>query len=157
MRRKEREVTDPKALEEILKQCKICRIAMRDEKGLYIVPLSFGYAYEGGKLTLYFHSAKEGRKVSAFQASPDVAFEMDCGMELIAGETACHYTCAYQSVIGSGLVSQVEGHDEKAKALDALMFHQTGRHFDFNEKMTGYAAVYKLEASAFSGKQNLMA
>ena len=42
MRRSEREITDPEKLRQILDACKVCRIAMQDEQGLYLVPLNFG-------------------------------------------------------------------------------------------------------------------
>lgn len=31
-----------------------------------MVPLSYGYKLEKGQITLYFHSAKEGRKLDIF-------------------------------------------------------------------------------------------
>ena len=61
MRRAERQVTDLAAIQEIVKACNVCRLAMQDEEGLYIVPLSPGAKWEGEKLTLYFHCAGEGR------------------------------------------------------------------------------------------------
>ena len=65
MRRKDREVTNPEEIESILRRCRVCRIAMQDEEGLYILPLSYGYEMDNGCLTLYFHGAKEGRKIRA--------------------------------------------------------------------------------------------
>ena len=43
MRRKDRAVSDPKELTNILDLCNICRIAYQDAEGLTIVPLNFGY------------------------------------------------------------------------------------------------------------------
>ena len=63
MRRKDRLVDDPHELRLILEECKVCRIATIDEEGLYIVPLNFGYEYDGEKLALYVHSSRDGRKV----------------------------------------------------------------------------------------------
>lgn len=50
MRRKDRLVDDPDELRLILEECKVWPIATMDEEGLYIVPLNFGYEYDGGKL-----------------------------------------------------------------------------------------------------------
>ncbi len=66
MRRKEREITDTHQLQQILEECKVCRVAMQDKDGLYLVPLNFGYQYQDGKLTLYLHSSKEGRRSLPF-------------------------------------------------------------------------------------------
>ena len=80
MRRRDRQITDPAAIADLLSRCKVCRIAVTDRQGPYIVPLNFGYQLsESGALTLYFHSAQTGRKLSALQAcTGPVAFEMDC-------------------------------------------------------------------------------
>lgn len=67
MRRKDREVTCEADKLAILDECKVCRVALQDEQGLYIVPMNFGYQYESDRLTLYFHSAKSGRKITALQ------------------------------------------------------------------------------------------
>ena len=61
MRRRVRCVSDRAEIERIIADSSVCRVAVKDEEWLYIVPLSFGFVYEGDSLTLYFHSAKEGR------------------------------------------------------------------------------------------------
>ena len=43
MRRKDRHITQPDRIMSIIDGCSVCRIAMQDGEGLYIVPLSFGY------------------------------------------------------------------------------------------------------------------
>lgn len=153
MRRKEREVKDHQALCAILDECKVCRVATQDDEGLYIVPMNFGYSMQNGKLTLYFHSAKEGRKVRAFAKDSRAAFELDCGHSLIARETACEYSFAYKSIIGDGKITVIDDAEEKKAALSLLMKHQTGKGFVFTDKMADTAFVYKLEAEHFTGKQ----
>ena len=78
MRRKDREIIDIEQIRDIIEKCKVCRLAMQDEEGLYLVPLNFGYEFEKESLALYFHSAKEGRKLRAIQKNSKVCFEMDC-------------------------------------------------------------------------------
>ena len=65
MRRKDREITDYQTMLEVLAACSCIRLGLADENGAYIVPVNFGMAEENGKLTLYFHGAKEGHKVDA--------------------------------------------------------------------------------------------
>ena len=77
MRRADREVTDRKQLEEILQACHAVHIGAQDGDGMFVVPMNYGFHLEGDRLTLYVHSAQEGRKVSAFRAGGTVAFEMD--------------------------------------------------------------------------------
>ncbi|WP_243117476.1 hypothetical protein [Muricomes intestini] len=48
MRRKEREIKEREDILHVLDTCKVIRIAMHDEEGIYILPLNFGYTYKGG-------------------------------------------------------------------------------------------------------------
>jgi len=102
LRRKDREINEINELLQVIDQCKICRIAMQDNEGLYIVPMNFGYIYENKQLVLYFHSAKEGRKISALKENSNVCFEMDCENRLTAGDKACKYSYSFKSIIGNG-------------------------------------------------------
>ena len=153
MRRKDREVSDLTAIEEIIGHCYVCRAAYQDAEGMTIVPMNFGYALEDGRLTLYFHSAREGRKVDAFARGAQVAFEMDGVMELIQAETACEYGCTYESVVGNGRGGIVNDPAEKCRAMTLLMRRQTGRHFEFTPEQLEHVAVLKIEASQFTAKR----
>ena len=66
MRRADREIGDVTQKMEVLRRCKVVHLAMVDGHGLYSLPLSFGFQVEGEELTLYLHSAKEGRKVVGY-------------------------------------------------------------------------------------------
>lgn len=154
MRRKEREITNMQQIREILDTCQVCRLAMQDEEGLYLVPLNFGYELEGETLTLYFHSAKEGRKITALSPSAPVCFEMDCSHHLVSGDAPCAYTYEFQSIIGSGTAVIVEDFEEKQHALAVLMKHMSGKDFEFTEPMTDLISVIKVQTSNFTGKAN---
>lgn len=151
MRRKDRAVTNPIELSNILDTCNICRIAYQDAEGLTIVPLNFGYVYEE-KLSLYFHSAQAGRKFDAFQTPQTVAFEMDGAHRLIEGEAACDYSYSFVSIIGNGIISNVEAMDEKITALKSLMRHETKREFEITNDMTQQVAIFRLDVENFTGK-----
>ena len=100
MRRTDRELTGISELRAILDQCDAMRIAGQDAEGFFIFPVNFGYTVEGDKLTLYFHSATEGRKARAFAQGCEIAFEMDCGHKLRTADTACGHSFTYRSVMG---------------------------------------------------------
>ena len=131
MRRSDRAVTAPQEIRDILDRCKVCRLAMADAAGLYIVPMNFGYTLEEGRLTLYFHSAREGRKIDAITAAPQVAFEMDGGHALTAGDAPCDYSYRYESITGTGRAAFCRTAEEKAAGLRAIFLHQTGQDFAF--------------------------
>lgn len=152
MRRKDREVTEPGELMQIIDQCKVCRIAMHDKAGLYIVPMNFGYTYENNQLVLFFHSAKEGRKISALQENSEVCFEMDCEHRLITADAACKYGYFFKSVIGYGKAVFIEDIEEKKTALSLLMKHQTGQDFSFDAGMVNSVSVFKIIVHNYTGK-----
>lgn len=154
MRIKEREVTDWIELKGILDSCQICRVALKDVDGLYIVPLNFGFEFNDQSLTLYFHSAKTGRKLSAIRKDGQVAFEMDTDHRLIEADKACGYGFAFSSIIGNGHAEIVSDLDEKKKGLSLLMKHQTGKDFIFDAKMASTVTVWKVIADDYSGKRH---
>lgn len=154
MRRKDREITEISKMLKVLDKCMVCRVAMQDNDGLYIVPLNFGYSFENNELVLYFHSAKEGRKISALMENNNVSFEMDCEHSLITAETACGYGYSFKSIIGNGKAEFIEEAEDKKKALSILMKHQTGQDFTFDEKMASTVAVFKITAHSFTGKDH---
>lgn len=152
MRRKDREVTEKHELLEIIAQCKVCRLGVLDAQGVYIVPMNFGYTYEDDQLSLFFHSAKEGRKIDALRANASVCFEMDCGHQLLEAKTPCGYGYAFKSIIGQGQVSFIQNIGEKELALKALMRQQCGREFAFSDCMMQSVVVFKIVVECFSGK-----
>lgn len=154
LRRKDREVTGTKDLLQIIDQCKVCRIGMKDELGLYIVPLNFGYTYEDKQLVLFFHSAKQGRKIDCLKASGDVCFEMDCEHSLITADSPCNYGFYFKSVVGNGKAEFIDDPEEKKSALSALMMHQTGQDFSFDDEMASAVTVFKIIVTSFTGKDH---
>ncbi len=156
MRRTEREVKNEDRILEILDHCRVCRIAFTDEEGLYIVPMNYGYRLEEGKLTLYFHGAKDGRRARhLLKGAFSAAFELDWEQGLTgAGENPCAYSCRYASVIGTGTVSVIHAPEQKKEALSRLMICQTGKSFPFSDQMAETVLIFQLEADQFSAKSN---
>lgn len=153
MRRKDREVTDYEKMLEIVKSCDCCRIGLTDGDEAYIVPLNFGYEYTDGKLVLYFHSAKEGRKIELINKTGKAAFEMDGKHELVGGEAACSYTYMYECVMGNGKISVVQDEDEKIYGIQKIMEHYTGKNdWEFKTEALNMMSVIKLEVVQWSCK-----
>jgi len=155
MRRKDREITDLNEKLAVLKQCKVCRLGLSLHDEPYIIPLNFGYSFADNVLTLYFHSAADGKKIDVLRANPMACFEVDTDHELVESDIACGYTFRYASLIGSGRVTFITDTEEKRNALNALMRHQTGedRVFSFRDEEIARVLAYKLTVSEFSGKR----
>ncbi len=156
MRRKDREITDNKRIDEIISKCRICRLGFNDNGKVYIVPLNFGFEEKDGKRIFYFHGAKEGRKIELIKTSPYAGFEMDTDYELITGNTACNYSAAYQSIIGNGSVSFVESIADKTQALNLLMYADTGKkNWSFPSEALENVCVFRLEVEEISCKEHI--
>ncbi len=140
---------------EILNSCDCCRIGCWDGKNVYIVPLNFGYEVNNETLILYFHSAKEGRKIDLIKQHQTIGFEMDTRHELVEGTTACGFSYRYQSIIGTGAVSMITDRTEKIHGLTQIMSHYSSKqHWSFSEQMIDLAAVMKVEVTEWSCKQH---
>lgn len=154
MRRKDREVTNLEVIGEIIAGCKVCSVAMQDKLGLYILPMNFGYSYKENKLTLFFHSAKEGRKLDAIRKDGKVAFEMNCNNKLIEAKAPCGYGSYFSSITGTGFATIVEDVEEKKQALTDILLHQAGKEFIFEDKHTNSVCIFKIEVDSFCAKSH---
>ena len=154
MRRSDREVADKSEIVEIIDKCEVCRLAFSDNNIPYIVPMNFGYSYEEGKLTLYFHGASEGRKHDMIKKNPVASFEMDCSHKLIEAEEAGDYSMEFESVIGSGNIKYCTEKADKTHALKQLMKqYAKDREFTFPDHVMDSVTVFKLEVEEFAGKR----
>jgi len=156
MRRKDREITDKAEIIKIIEQCEVCRLGLSDDNIPYIIPMNYGYKYQEGKLTLYFHGAKEGKKLDIIAKNPKACFEVDCSHELVTAEEAWNYTMNYESVIGNGEISICTDKSEIAEGLQLLM-KQVARdkEFTFPDHVMNSVTVFKLEVTDFTGKRNI--
>mgnify|MGYP000881350120 FL=1 len=151
MRRKEKEITDNNILEEILKHGEICRLALVDHGIPYIVPVNYGY--ESG--ALFFHSAREGRKIDILKSNNQVCFEIETDVEIIRNSTACNWGMKYKSIIGYGKVEWIESNEEKIEGLNILMRQYSPENdFTYHSGALDNVLVFKIIIDKLSGKQS---
>lgn len=157
MRLKKREVQDIGRIKELVRQCRTVRIGAVDEEGVFVVPMSFGFAWQGpqgDELTLWLHSAGEGRKARAFDGSPQVAIEMDIEDGLIEGDYACAFSFAYRSLMGSGRIRRVGDVEGKLEGLQLILDHMAqGAEQDFSPTAIERVTVYRVDVEHLSAKQ----
>ena len=152
MTRREREVTDINEIIKILDSAKVLRLGLVDGDEAYVVPMNYGYTLENDKLTLWLHGAKRGRKLDLIRANPKVFFEMECGVQPFEGEIACKYGIEYSSIMGRGKAEIIEDIEIKKAALSHLMKTQTGKDFEFEEKMTKIVTIIKINTLEYTAK-----
>lgn len=152
MRRNDREITDPNNIADFIAKEQILRIAFYDEGDIYIVPINYGYSYDG-QYTFYFHGAKAGRKYELAKKTPKVGFEIDGNYSLLVGEMACDFSATFQSVVGTGTLSIVEDTEEKVKGLNAIMKQTTSKkEWYYSKEMLAAVAVFRLDVDKMSCK-----
>lgn len=152
MTRREFEVTDRDVIRGILDRSKVLRLGLIDGALPYVVPMNYGYRLEDGKLTLYLHSAVKGYKLDVIAKNPVCCFEMDCDVSPFQGKIACQYGITYYSLMGRGQVQLVEDPREKEQAMTLLMKTQTGKDFEFNERLVSIVSVLRIDVSEYTAK-----
>ena len=155
MRRNDREVTDFGRIADIINECDCCRLGLVDGNEAYIVPMNFGFDTADGKLSLYFHSASEGRKLDLLGRNKTVSFEMDTNHALTTGERGCDWSFKYSCVMGTGTVTELCDRDEKIYALNRIMAHYSGSdNFEFDDRYLKVVTILRLSVDSLSCKEH---
>ncbi len=154
MRRKDRQITDAKAMDSILEEADSCRLALMDGDWPYAVALNYGWErVASGKLILYFHCAREGKKLDLVDANAHAAFVIDTGHELVTGERPCEWSMNYRSVAGRGTIRRAKDDGERKRALSLVMRHYAGRDMDdFDPRVLGATEALVMETEAVTAK-----
>jgi nitroimidazol reductase NimA-like FMN-containing flavoprotein (pyridoxamine 5'-phosphate oxidase superfamily) len=148
MRRKDREITGRREIDEVIKKSTVMHLAMADGNVPYVVPLSFGY---DGR-NIYFHSAKEGLKLDFIRKNPEVCFAFSADVAYKMDKLSCKSTVSFKSVIGRGKCSFLEDTKEKKEGLDIIMKQYSGEVPQYDPVMLEKTTVVKIEVKELSGK-----
>ena len=115
MRRSQWEIEDKDEIKKILRSSKHVTLAMCNDNRPYLVTVN--HAYDENMNCLYFHSAKEGKKIDYIKSNNLVWGQVLEDYGYLQGE--CNYL--YASVHFSGRVSFVEKKEEKIRALTMMI------------------------------------
>jgi len=149
LRRKDKEITESREIEAVIKKATVCRLGLVDRDESYIVPVNFGYE----RNAIYFHSALEGRKVELIKRNNKVCFEIDTD---VAIEKTDKSNCSvkYRSVIGRGKACILESNEEKLRGLKTIMRQCTGGEYSFSEERLDSVLVVEIRIEKITGKQS---
>lgn len=151
MRRKDREIADFDEIVAVLAQCDVIRLGIWAEECPYVVPVSFGYAVEEGRLAIYFHGADVGQKHTLLAQCSRVCVEADRFLEYV--DTGHSFTANYESVIGYGTATVVTG--AQAVCGLSLLLQHCGFCTDSAEACEKITRVYRIEIETITGKRHL--
>ena len=152
MTKRERQVTDPDQIRHILDTAKVLHLGMAVDNEPYVVPMSYGYTMEEGKLVIYLHSATQGKKLDMLRKNPNVFFEIDCDLMPFEGRVPCQYGVVYSSIMGRGNARILEDVEEKKHAMSVLMKTQTGKEFTFEDRLVSIVAVIRIDVAEYTAK-----
>jgi len=114
-------------MEHVLKKCSTGRLGLAVQNEPYVVPVSYGY----DKGRVFFHSAKQGKKVDFIKRNSRVCFEVD------------EWEKGWASVICYGTVTLSEGIEARREFLRVL------RGIEPSDEQLGkfgaYSAVIQIE------------
>jgi hypothetical protein len=150
MRRKEREIKDVAAIEEILRRATVCRLGLCEDNRPYVVPVCFGYKDNA----LYIHCGPAGKKLEMLRKNNNVCFEVDVDNKLVKTERPCKWGLNYKSVIGFGKAVFVEDIASKREALDIIVRQFSANTFEYPEEAVRKTTIIKVEIESMTGKQS---
>ena len=150
MRRKDKEIRDIATIEDIIRKASVCRLGLCDNGMPYVVPLCFGYKDK----TLYFHCAREGKKLDILRKNNNICFEIDIDYEPIKTKEACKCSIKYQSVIGFGKALLIEDVESKRKAFDIIMQNYSDGSFEYPVEAIKNTVIIRVEVESMTGKKS---
>ncbi len=115
VRRKDKELTDVKAMKNVLKSTKYVTLALCMDNQPYLVTLSHGY--DENRNCIYFHCAKEGKKIDYMKATNKVWGQAFFDHGYLEGK--CNHL--YTSVHFSGKVTFIDDLGQKRRAIECMM------------------------------------
>ena len=153
MRRNEKEITDIIEIEAVISSADVCRIAMANDNIPYMVTMNFGYV-SGVEKRLYFHCAREGRKLEMIRKNNYVCFEFDTNHNLYKNTTACDFGMNYRSVVGYGKMIVITDDQEKRAGLDAIMSqYSKEKDYTFRQTSLDKMLLLRLDVLTMTGKK----
>lgn len=151
MRRKDKEILNKEELYSIMEEAKVCRLGLARNNKPYVIPLNFGYKDD----CLYFHSAKQGKKIDILKENDRVGFEIDILRNIRKADTPCEFGTTYSSIIGQGKGEIINDIQEKRKGLEIIINHYSSEEdYKFQEKMLKRIVIIKVRIEELSGKKS---
>lgn len=154
LRRREKEIKDQAEMQAILKGTQYVILAMCSDNEPYLATLSHGY--DEGRNAVYFHCAREGKKIGILKANDRV-----WGQAIVdRGYSQGRCDHLFESVQFSGRVRFVEDEAEKRHAL-GVMIRQLEREPDrvaaeqVTEQSLARVCIGRIDIEYMSGKRSV--
>jgi hypothetical protein len=138
-------------INEIIRDCKTCYLAMSLEGQPYVLPMNF--ALDGESVIL--HSAMHGRMWETLQQNPIVCINWTLGEELAWQDiqVGCSYRVKSASVIVEGVAEMVDDFDEKYRCMVKTMAQYSDLPFKFNAPAIRNVGVIRVKIGKISARR----
>lgn len=151
IRRKEKSIA-PDDAEQILANALVGRLGTSWNNEPYIVPLNFAY----DQRKIYFHCAKEGKKIECILRNPTVCFEVDDLIGIRESESPCSIGTYYKSVIAFGDARIIKGTEKKEETLKKIIGkYAKNVELSVDRERLEKTEVVEITVKRMTGKQSL--
>ena len=144
-------IKDRKEINNIIRSCKTCYLALSDNDVPYVLPMNF--ALDGDRVIL--HSAQEGRMWETVKKNPKVCINWTLGEDLAWQnvKVGCSYRVKSKSVIVEGEAEIVEDYDEKYRLMEVFMTQYSDRDFKFGKPSIVNVGIIKVKIEKITAKE----
>jgi len=144
-------IKDKSKIEDAIRKCKICHVAMSLDNMPYVLPMNF--ALNGNAVIL--HSAQSGRMWDTLTQNPKVCINWTYGDELAWQDVrvGCSYRFKSVSVVAEGTVEFIDSYSEKDNCLKLLMGQYSDRQFKFNPPAVKNVGIMKVHIDNISARE----
>jgi len=149
MRRVDRQLSEEAAFA-LLEKGTVCHLAMVVQGEPYLVTMNYGFR---GR-TMYFHCAREGKKLELLADCRRVCFTVVPRHELVVAEKGCNYSMKYESAVGYGMVRFLEEREEKRRALGLIMAQYATGAFEFPDSSLARTALFAVDIEELTAKSS---
>ena len=151
MRKKDKSIPEREILDKIIHESLICHLACCLDGQPYVIPISFGY----DEKTVYFHTARAGKKNEIFLENPHVCLAFETDIKLITDEeNACEWSFDFQSVIATGEITEISDPAQKNAGLNQIMRHYSGKDWEMPEREISKTKIWSVELESITGKRS---
>ncbi len=144
-------IHDRNEIDNILKQCKTCWVAMSDNDVPYVLPMNF--AMDGDRVIL--HSAQYGRMWKTIKKNPKVCINWTLGEDLAwqDEQVGCSYRVRSKSILIEGTAEPVDDFDEKLRIIKQFMTQYSDLPFKFNDPAIRNVGILLVPISKLTAKE----
>ena len=138
-------------IENIIRACKTCYLAMSDNDFPYVLPMNF--ALDGNSVIM--HSAQSGRMWETLKKNQNVCINWIIGEDLAWQDVkvGCSYRVKSKSVLVEGKVEFVDDFDEKTRCMNLMMGQYSDREFKFSKPAIENVGIIKVAIKKISAKE----